>query len=349
MQLPLMRSSAESTAAVTKLANAMFVMKRPRLSTCSTGVLALAPLGHAHLAAEQARLDADVRDRLGEAERAAPRAPVVARARAARRGPGTSSRCSGVPRSWMGATASTCARLQVAAPASTHASSNATSASAKFFGPRMNPPCSGSRNIAVRPASSKARSRPAFSSVHSCELRAPVGDQAGDRPARHRPRRLHEHLEVVAVAEPPHQLSHAVVGKRADGVCLGSCLSTHRADSIPPVAKAQRAPARARLDGPCPPRAPPLRPLPADDRRGAHAVVRGVRTPAPGPGERRRPGTSAARCRSLQFANATARVGPRREDALLVAWRSPGPRPAPSASSAGATAEGSARRMMVVR
>jgi hypothetical protein len=37
MQLPLMRSSADSTAAVTKLAKPMFVMKRPRLSTCSIG------------------------------------------------------------------------------------------------------------------------------------------------------------------------------------------------------------------------------------------------------------------------------------------------------------------------
>ncbi len=37
MQLPLMRGSAESTAAVTKLAKPMLVMKRPRFSTCSSG------------------------------------------------------------------------------------------------------------------------------------------------------------------------------------------------------------------------------------------------------------------------------------------------------------------------
>ena len=37
MQLPLMRGSSELTAAVTKLAKAMLVMKRPRLSTCSMG------------------------------------------------------------------------------------------------------------------------------------------------------------------------------------------------------------------------------------------------------------------------------------------------------------------------
>ena len=37
MQLPLMRSSSESTAAVTTLAKPMLVMNRPRLSTCSIG------------------------------------------------------------------------------------------------------------------------------------------------------------------------------------------------------------------------------------------------------------------------------------------------------------------------
>src|ERR1035441_6153356 len=37
MQEPLMRSSPESTAAVTKLAKPMLVMKRPRFSTCRSG------------------------------------------------------------------------------------------------------------------------------------------------------------------------------------------------------------------------------------------------------------------------------------------------------------------------
>ena len=37
MQLPLIRSSSEPTAAVTKLAKSMLVMKRPRLSTCRIG------------------------------------------------------------------------------------------------------------------------------------------------------------------------------------------------------------------------------------------------------------------------------------------------------------------------
>ena len=37
MQLPLMRGSPESTVAVMKLAKPMFVMNRPRLSTCRMG------------------------------------------------------------------------------------------------------------------------------------------------------------------------------------------------------------------------------------------------------------------------------------------------------------------------
>ena len=37
MQLPLMRGSSESTAAVTTLAKPMLVMNRPRFSTCSIG------------------------------------------------------------------------------------------------------------------------------------------------------------------------------------------------------------------------------------------------------------------------------------------------------------------------
>ena len=78
MQVPLMRGSSDSTAAVTKLANPMLVMKRPRFSTCSMGSCALRPLGDPHLAAEHAGFDADVGDGLGEAEGAAPGLAVFA-------------------------------------------------------------------------------------------------------------------------------------------------------------------------------------------------------------------------------------------------------------------------------
>jgi len=60
MQLPASRGSADSTAATTKFAKSMLVMKRPRFSTCSTGFLALVPSRHRHLAGENTGIDADV-------------------------------------------------------------------------------------------------------------------------------------------------------------------------------------------------------------------------------------------------------------------------------------------------
>ena len=82
--------------------------------------------------------------------------------------------CSAVPHSWIGASARKLARLPVAAPPSTHASSNAASDSARFFGPAMNPPSSGSIKAEVIPARSKASIISAFAGVHSCVLRSPA-------------------------------------------------------------------------------------------------------------------------------------------------------------------------------
>ena len=72
MQVPLRRGSSDSTAAVTKLAKPMLVMKRPRFSTRSMGSCAFRPLADPHLAAQHAGFDADVGNGLGEAESAAP-------------------------------------------------------------------------------------------------------------------------------------------------------------------------------------------------------------------------------------------------------------------------------------
>ena len=68
-----------STAAVTKLAKPMLVMKRPRLSTCSIGSLPSFHSATRTLPASIAGLDADERQRLGEGERAAPGLAVLAR------------------------------------------------------------------------------------------------------------------------------------------------------------------------------------------------------------------------------------------------------------------------------
>ena len=120
------------------------------------GLFAFLPFGHAHLAAEHAGIDADVRDGLGEAERAAPGSCGLRRAAGGRSGSCNSRCCSGVPRSWMGESARHPARLPVAAPASTQASSKATRARARFLGPSMKPPSEGSMKTPVMPDSSKA-------------------------------------------------------------------------------------------------------------------------------------------------------------------------------------------------
>jgi hypothetical protein len=39
------------------------------------------------------------------------------------------------------------------------------------------------------------------------------GDKPGDRPARHAARRLHQHVEFVAVGEAPHHLADVVTGE----------------------------------------------------------------------------------------------------------------------------------------
>ena len=88
-------------------------------------LLAVFPLGNAHFAAQHAGVDADVGDGLGEREGAAPGLAVFAGLRRSGRGSCSASTCSGVPRSWMGERARKLARLAVAAPPSTQASSKA--------------------------------------------------------------------------------------------------------------------------------------------------------------------------------------------------------------------------------
>ena len=85
MQLPLMRGSSESTAAVTKLAKRNVGDEPAALVHLQQGLFAVVPFGHAHLAAQHAGIDADVGDGLGEARRRA-RACDLRRAAEAQRG-----------------------------------------------------------------------------------------------------------------------------------------------------------------------------------------------------------------------------------------------------------------------
>ena len=56
----------------------MLVMKRPRFSTCRIGSAPSVPFDDADLSGQNAGLDADVGDRLGETEGAAPGLAVLA-------------------------------------------------------------------------------------------------------------------------------------------------------------------------------------------------------------------------------------------------------------------------------
>ena len=124
------------------------------------------------------------------------------------------ARCSGVPRSCIGASPRLPARLPVAAPASTHDNSKAMSASARFFGPAMNPPCSGSRNAAGDAALVEVGQKARFVRRPFVRIAAPLGNEPGHRPARYAAGALHEHLQFVALGKAPHDLSHLVARQR---------------------------------------------------------------------------------------------------------------------------------------
>ncbi len=181
MQLPLIRSSSESTAAVTKLAKPMLVMKRPRFSTCRSGSW---PSSHESMRnlPETTPVSTPTKGS-GSVRAKAPR--LIWRS-----SPGCGGvamcmyllRCSGVPFSWIGERPRLLARDEVAAPPSTQASSKATSAKARFLGPSMKPPSAGSIKTWVSPASSKAVRILSFSGVQSWVLRAPLATRLATTP-----------------------------------------------------------------------------------------------------------------------------------------------------------------------
>ena len=194
-------------------------------------LLALFPLGHADLAAEHAGIDADVGQRLGQGEGAAPDLAVLAGLRRAGQAH-VMVDCSGVPRSWIGARARLPARVPVAAPPSTQASSKATSARARFLGPSMKPPCSGSMKTAVMPASSNSLEQLGLVLGPFVGVALALGHQRGPPAPRATERvGLHDHLQVVAVGEAPHDLAHVVAGQGAQslhGVSLRVACSYNR-------------------------------------------------------------------------------------------------------------------------
>ena len=59
---------------------------------------------------------------------------------------------------------------------------------------------------------------PAFRAVHSCVLRAPSATSRATGPRATRARRLHQHLQIVAVGEAPQDLADVVAGQGAQVV-----------------------------------------------------------------------------------------------------------------------------------
>ena len=114
------------------------------------------------------------------------------------------------------------ARLAVAAPPSTQASSKADRARARFLGPMMKPPSSGSMKTAVRPARSKASIISFFGRGPLVGVALAGGDQAGHGATRHAARGLHQHLQIEAVGKAPLNLADRVAGEGEHGFWLGT-------------------------------------------------------------------------------------------------------------------------------
>ena len=146
-----MRGSPVSTAAVTKFANPMFVMNRPRFSTWSTG--SCSSFHSATLAGEHAGVDADVGDGLGERERGAPGPAILAglRWRGERHVVAhLLRRAALVDRRQLQEPGERARRGARVDPGELERGERG----ARFFGPEMKPPSSGSMNAAVMPDAS---------------------------------------------------------------------------------------------------------------------------------------------------------------------------------------------------
>ena len=162
MQVPLMRGSSEATAATTKLAKSMLLVKRPRFCTRSSGVSPSCHCCDTDLARQHARIDAGVRQRFGQTERAAGNRRVR-RPTSARWPSGTSPSAASVPKAMIGCSANPRATRQVAAPPSTQANSIGRQGGGQILGTGdAFHHTAGSAKIDETPASSSASSNCAF-------------------------------------------------------------------------------------------------------------------------------------------------------------------------------------------
>ena len=196
------------------------------------GFLAFLPLGDLHLAAEQAGLDADVRQRLGEGERAAPDLAVVTRLRrhalahvvvALLLG---AALVDGREREVAGEGAGGGAGVDPGELVAQEREDEVLRALDEAALVRVHER-GGDAGGVVGGEELVFLGRPLVGVARALgdELRHDAaGDAAGG---------LHEHLDVEAVAEAPHDLAHVVTGQGLEGGAgLGSVLGVHERSGI---------------------------------------------------------------------------------------------------------------------
>ena len=206
MQLPLILGSSESTAAVTTLAKPMLVMNRPRFSTCSTGS---APSFHSATRTLPASIPVSTpTNGIGSVSAKAARTCLRCLARLERRGAGDIFVALLRRAAFVNRREAEIARQAARGRAGVH--------------PRQFKRDQRQRQI-FRPGDETAvfrvqkRGRDAAFVVmleQAIFLRRPLvriasarGHQPRDRPARHAARRLHEHVQFIAVGKAPHDLA----------------------------------------------------------------------------------------------------------------------------------------------
>jgi hypothetical protein len=178
---------------------------------------ALGPLGDAHLPVQQARLDAYVRNRLGQAECAAPDLPVVARLRRARARQverpllGRAALVDGREREVTGEAAGGGARVDPRELERDERQREVLGAVDEAAVLRVEVD-GGEARVVELLEQRGLRRRPLV------RLPAAGGDEPRDGPARHRASRLHQELVRVSIGEPPHQLADFVGRQRAKRV-----------------------------------------------------------------------------------------------------------------------------------
>ena len=205
--------SSESTAAVTTLAKPMFVMKRPRLSTCSSGSWPSFHSATRTLPASMSGFDADERHRLGERERGADLLAVFAGLQ--RRGGGDVF-CALLRRAALvNGRQAEIARQAAGGRAGIHPGQfKRDQRQRQIFRPGDKPAVFRVQKRGGDAAFVEVREQAVFSRRPFVRIAAAGGDEPGDRPARHATCGLHEHLQFVTVGEAPHQLADVVPGQR---------------------------------------------------------------------------------------------------------------------------------------